>query len=169
MTRDELQRIRDWASRKIVTGAEPPWSWYQHMKLREALDAIIAGRDASVVVTICVLDVVDCGRVVDGAVVWVVVVVSSVVDTAVVAVDEGAVVVLGGISVVVVFSSVVVVEGVGNGSEVKNSGCTISQPAPSIFHANMKHVPPPFSYIHASIACVPAAISIKPVSVALHP
>lgn len=52
MTRDELERIRIWANDKIATGAEPPWAWYQYMKLREALDAIIAGTDAKVSVTL---------------------------------------------------------------------------------------------------------------------
>lgn len=43
MTKDELQRVRDWADAKIATGAEPPWSWFQYMKLRETLDAILEG------------------------------------------------------------------------------------------------------------------------------
>lgn len=43
MTRQQLEQIRQWADEKIATGAEPPWSWYQLMKLREALDAILAG------------------------------------------------------------------------------------------------------------------------------
>ena len=65
-------------------------------------------------------------------------------------IDEGAVVVLVGITVVVVLASVVVVSSVevvaeGNGSEVKNSGCTIAHPVLSIFHASIKQVPPPFS------------------------
>lgn len=47
MTREELQRLRDWADGKIATGAEPPWSWYQYMKLRETLDAILAGMAAT--------------------------------------------------------------------------------------------------------------------------
>ena len=47
MTRNELERCRDWAVEKVTTGNEPPWSWYQHMKLREALDAILAGMDVT--------------------------------------------------------------------------------------------------------------------------
>jgi hypothetical protein len=47
MTRNELERCRDWAIAKVTTGNEPPWSWYQHMKLREALDAILAGMDVT--------------------------------------------------------------------------------------------------------------------------
>jgi hypothetical protein len=37
----ELQRVRQWADDRIETGEEPPWSWFQLMKLRENLDAII--------------------------------------------------------------------------------------------------------------------------------
>lgn len=47
MTRDDLEQVREWAIRKITSGNEPPWSWYQHMKLREALDAILAGMAAT--------------------------------------------------------------------------------------------------------------------------
>ena len=46
ITDEELRRVRDWADAKIATGAEPPWAWYQLMKLRETLDAILAGMDA---------------------------------------------------------------------------------------------------------------------------
>jgi hypothetical protein len=41
MTQAELEKMRAWAHQKIATGAEPPWSWYQYMKLRETLDAIL--------------------------------------------------------------------------------------------------------------------------------
>jgi hypothetical protein len=44
--RSDLEKIRTWADEKIATGAEPPWSWYQYMKLRETLDAILAGMAA---------------------------------------------------------------------------------------------------------------------------
>ncbi len=43
---DDLQRIREWANAKLATGEEPPWAWYQYMKLREALDAILSGMAA---------------------------------------------------------------------------------------------------------------------------
>lgn len=46
MTREELHRMRNWAEEKIATGAEPPWAFYQYWKLRETLDAILAGMDA---------------------------------------------------------------------------------------------------------------------------
>ena len=47
MTPAELQRVRDWANEKLATGEEPPWAWYQYMKLRETLDAILASLDAT--------------------------------------------------------------------------------------------------------------------------
>ncbi len=47
MTREELQRVREWAVGKLATGEEPPWAWYQYMKLREVLDAILAGMAAT--------------------------------------------------------------------------------------------------------------------------
>lgn len=43
---DELERMRQWANEKLATGEEPPWAWYQYMKLRETLDAILAGIDS---------------------------------------------------------------------------------------------------------------------------
>lgn len=46
MTRAELEKVREWAMQKLATGEEPPWAWYQYMKLRETLDAILAGMDA---------------------------------------------------------------------------------------------------------------------------
>ena len=42
MTRDQLQRVRDWADGKLASGEEPPWAWHQYMKLRESIDAILA-------------------------------------------------------------------------------------------------------------------------------
>jgi hypothetical protein len=46
MTRAELEKVREWAVQKVATGEEPPWAWYQYMKLRETLDAILTGMDA---------------------------------------------------------------------------------------------------------------------------
>ena len=46
MTRQELQRLRKWADAKVATGQEPQWAWYQLMKLREALDALIGEMEA---------------------------------------------------------------------------------------------------------------------------
>lgn len=47
MTRHEIERMREWAQDKIAKGEEPPWAWYQYMKLRETLDAILAGMGAA--------------------------------------------------------------------------------------------------------------------------
>ena len=43
MNKQELERVRAWADAKLATGEEPPSAWYQYMKLREALDAILGG------------------------------------------------------------------------------------------------------------------------------
>ena len=47
MTKAELQKVLDWTYDKLATGAEPPWAWYQYMKLRETLEAIISGMEAA--------------------------------------------------------------------------------------------------------------------------
>ena len=49
MTREELEKARAWADEKLSLGQEPPWAWYQYMKLRETLDAILAGQAATAV------------------------------------------------------------------------------------------------------------------------
>lgn len=36
-----LEAVLDWAKEKIAAGAEPPWAWFQYMKLIETLDAIL--------------------------------------------------------------------------------------------------------------------------------
>jgi hypothetical protein len=46
--RDELERIREWASAKIQGGSEPPWAWYQYMKLVETVDALLRAMDATI-------------------------------------------------------------------------------------------------------------------------
>jgi hypothetical protein len=38
----QLHDVRQFAKDKIATGAEPPWAWYQYMKLIESADAILA-------------------------------------------------------------------------------------------------------------------------------
>ena len=43
----ELERIRDWAKDKLQSGNEPPWAWYQYMKLVETADAILAVMSAT--------------------------------------------------------------------------------------------------------------------------
>lgn len=47
MTSADLEKVREWAMEKLTTGNEPPWSWYQLMKLREAIEAIQAGMAAT--------------------------------------------------------------------------------------------------------------------------
>ena len=39
----ELRQVRDWAQTKAQSGSEPPWAWYQYMKLIETCDAILSG------------------------------------------------------------------------------------------------------------------------------
>lgn len=45
-----LEEIKAWANQKIATGAEPPWAWYQYMKLIETVEAILAGMAATTTV-----------------------------------------------------------------------------------------------------------------------
>jgi hypothetical protein len=45
--RDELEKVSRWAQSKIDAGAEPPWAWYQYMKLIETCDAILMGMAAT--------------------------------------------------------------------------------------------------------------------------
>lgn len=39
----KLTFIREWAQETIQEGSQPPWAWYQYMKLVEATDAILNG------------------------------------------------------------------------------------------------------------------------------
>jgi hypothetical protein len=43
----QLARLRDWAQEKIQAGEEPPWAWYQYMKLVETVDTIVESLDAT--------------------------------------------------------------------------------------------------------------------------
>ena len=45
--KQELEQVRGWAQDKLNAGQEPPWAWYQYMKLVEALDALLAGMAAT--------------------------------------------------------------------------------------------------------------------------
>jgi hypothetical protein len=45
--RQTLESVRLWANDKIAAGEDPPWAWYQYMKLRETLDAILQGMNAA--------------------------------------------------------------------------------------------------------------------------
>ena len=42
-----LREVRNWAKAKLRSRQEPPWSWYQYMKLVETCDAILAGLDVT--------------------------------------------------------------------------------------------------------------------------
>lgn len=44
--KQDLQRVREWALDKCQGGSEPPWAWYQYMKLIDAADAILKGMEA---------------------------------------------------------------------------------------------------------------------------
>lgn len=39
----QLNDVRQWAKDKIASGLEPPWAWFQYMKLIEVADAILDG------------------------------------------------------------------------------------------------------------------------------
>ena len=45
--RTAMNQLRKWAVEKINAGHEPPWAWYQYMKLRETIDTIIEGMAAT--------------------------------------------------------------------------------------------------------------------------
>lgn len=46
MDRGELERVLAWAKSRLQGGEEPPWTFYELMKLAEALEALLAGMDA---------------------------------------------------------------------------------------------------------------------------
>jgi hypothetical protein len=48
--KEELIKIYAWAKAKIDAGQEPPWAWYQYMKLIETIDALLAGMSSTVTV-----------------------------------------------------------------------------------------------------------------------
>jgi len=41
-----LELCRHWAEGRVATGNEPPWAWYQYMKLIETVSAIQTSRAA---------------------------------------------------------------------------------------------------------------------------
>jgi hypothetical protein len=45
--KSHLEALREWAQDKIDAGEEPPWAWYQYMKLVETADAILRGFSAT--------------------------------------------------------------------------------------------------------------------------
>jgi hypothetical protein len=48
VSHDDLVRVQKWAKEKIAQGSEPPWAWYQYMKLIETIQALVAGMDCTV-------------------------------------------------------------------------------------------------------------------------
>ena len=44
---NDLTRVRNWAQTKAQGGSEPPWAWYQYMKLIESVNAILLGLAAT--------------------------------------------------------------------------------------------------------------------------
>jgi hypothetical protein len=45
--RSEMLTLLEWAQARLTNGHEPPWSWYQIMKLREVLQSILASAAAT--------------------------------------------------------------------------------------------------------------------------
>ena len=39
-----LVMLKKWAEGRVASGSEPPWAWYQYMKLIETVTAIQLGR-----------------------------------------------------------------------------------------------------------------------------
>lgn len=48
ITQGDLVRVQEWAEKKIAQGNEPPWAWFQYMKLIETIRALVAGMDCAV-------------------------------------------------------------------------------------------------------------------------
>lgn len=48
VTKKDLARVLDWTKDHLQSGNEPPWAWYQYMKLQETLEAILKGFDTSI-------------------------------------------------------------------------------------------------------------------------
>jgi hypothetical protein len=44
---NDLTRIHKWAQEKIAQGSEPPWAWYQYMKLIETINALLVGQEST--------------------------------------------------------------------------------------------------------------------------
>lgn len=40
---EDLQEVLVWAKNKAHSGSEPPWAWFQYMKLIETLEAVLKG------------------------------------------------------------------------------------------------------------------------------
>jgi hypothetical protein len=48
MTKDQFDGMRIWASEKRSSGQEPPWAWFQYLKLEETLGSLLSGMAASI-------------------------------------------------------------------------------------------------------------------------
>lgn len=48
ITKSELIHVLEWAKEKIHGGSEPPWAWYQYMKLQETIETILKGMNSTV-------------------------------------------------------------------------------------------------------------------------
>jgi len=44
---EDLEKVLNWSKEKLRAGQEPPWAWYQYMKLREVLEEILASRNVT--------------------------------------------------------------------------------------------------------------------------
>jgi hypothetical protein len=44
--RDELETLRAWSETRLESAEKASGEWFQHMRLREALDAILLAMDA---------------------------------------------------------------------------------------------------------------------------
>jgi hypothetical protein len=47
VTKDELATVLEWAKEKAQEGNQPPWAFYEYMKLTDALQSIIKGIESS--------------------------------------------------------------------------------------------------------------------------
>ena len=48
MTKDQFDGMRIWASEKRSSGQEPPWAWFQYLKLEETLGSLLSGMAATI-------------------------------------------------------------------------------------------------------------------------
>ena len=44
----KLREVREWAEKKIAESSEPPWAWFQYMKLVETIRAMEASTPATI-------------------------------------------------------------------------------------------------------------------------
>lgn len=51
VNKDSLKEILAWAKDKAHIGNEPPWAWYQYMKLIDAVESILKGMDSTITPT----------------------------------------------------------------------------------------------------------------------